>query len=271
MEQLVFWVKNISFEVQLDYANLSPTDVFLGHHDYDLFLLNHEIDTPSDNLNFQNTHVCDNEDVILIHATNLSHTFALPQFMAQHNYEGQKPTDTPSAVRTTIQATSDQTFNPRCAHNPMATQCNQSQYPNHNFALPQFMAPPNSEDLESTDTPSAVLTTLQASCDHTFNPECAHNLMETQCNQPQYLIPLNKICAHIPTAYQNNQVNLSNSLASPYPPDPGEHVWKGLLQQQVSRISHQKWSSSSTQILSQGWLKLQSRNLSMWHIHPLPP
>ena len=25
------------FEVPLDYANLSPTDVFLGHHDYDLF------------------------------------------------------------------------------------------------------------------------------------------------------------------------------------------------------------------------------------------
>ena len=54
--------------------------------------------------------------------------------------------------------------------------------------------------------------------------KCAYNLMETQCNQPQHLIPLNKICAHIPTASQNNQVSLSNSLASPYPPDPGEHV-----------------------------------------------
>ena len=66
------------FEVQLDYSNVSPTDVFLGHHDYDLFLLNKEIDTPTDNLNFQNTHVCENEDVILIHATNLSHTFVHP-------------------------------------------------------------------------------------------------------------------------------------------------------------------------------------------------
>ena len=36
------------FEVQLDCANLSPTDVFLGHHDHDLFFLNQEIDTPSD-------------------------------------------------------------------------------------------------------------------------------------------------------------------------------------------------------------------------------
>ena len=125
------------FDVQLDYANLSPTDAFLGHHDYDLFLLNQEIDTPSDNLYFQNTHVCDNGDVSLIHATNLSHTFALPQFMAQHNYEGLRPTDNPSAVPTTIQASNDHPFNPWCAHNLMATQCNQSQYPNpnHNFAL----------------------------------------------------------------------------------------------------------------------------------------
>ena len=65
----------------------------------------------------------------------------------QHNCEDQKPTDDPSTVRTTIQATSDQTFNPRCAHNLMATQCTQSQYPNHNFVLPQFLAQPNSEDL----------------------------------------------------------------------------------------------------------------------------
>ena len=182
------------FEVQLDYANLSPTDVFLEHHDYDLFLLNQEIDTPSDNLNFQNTHICENEHVIIIHATNLSHTFALPQFMAQHNYEDLRPTDTPSTVPTAIQATSDQTFNPRCAHNPMATQRNQSQYlyPDHNFALPQFMAQPNSEDLDPTDNPSAVPTALQASSDHTFDPKCAHNLMETQCNQPQYLISLNQ-------------------------------------------------------------------------------
>ena len=109
---------------------LPPTDDFLEHHDYDLFLLNQEIDTPSDNLNYQHTHVCENEDDILIHATNLSHTFALPQFMAQHNYEGLNPTDTPSVVPSTIQASSDHTFNPRYAHNPMATQCNQSQYPN---------------------------------------------------------------------------------------------------------------------------------------------
>ena len=42
----------------------------------------------------------------------------------------------------------------------------------------------------------------------------------------QYLIPLNNICAHIPSASQNNLVNLSNSLASPCPPEPGELVLK---------------------------------------------
>ena len=163
--------------------------------------------------------------------------------MAQHNYEDLDPTDTPSRALTTIQDSRDQPFNPRCAHNPMETQCTQSQYtnPNHNFAPPQFMAQPNCEDLQPTDTPSAVPSALQASSDHTFNPRCAHNLMETQCNQPQYLTSLNKICAHNPSASQNNQVSLSNSLASPYPPNPGEHV----LERSVTEVGKQdflvKW------------------------------
>ena len=96
--------------------------------------------------------------------------------MAKHNCEGLDPTDDPSTVPTTIQGTNDQTFNPWCAHNPMATQCNQSQYTNlnHNFVLPQFMSQPNSEES----------TARQATCDHTFNPKCTDNLMETHCNQP---------------------------------------------------------------------------------------
>ena len=90
-----------------------------------LFLINHEIDAPSDNLSFQDTHVCENQDDILIHVTNLSHTFALPQFMAKHNYEGLKPTDTPRTLPTTLQTS---TFSLKCAHNLMETQCNQPQY-----------------------------------------------------------------------------------------------------------------------------------------------
>ena len=140
-------------EGQQDHTNLSPTVVFSGHHDYKLFLLQKDIDAPNGNLNHQDTHICENQDDILIHVTNLSHTFALPQLMAQHNYEGLNPTDTPSEVPSAIQATSDQTFNPMCAHNLMATQCNQSQCSNtnHNLALPHFMAQPNYEDLDPTD------------------------------------------------------------------------------------------------------------------------
>ena len=134
-------------EGKLDHTNLSPTDVFSGHHDYELFLLQKEIDAPNGNLNHQDTHSCENQDDILIHANIQSHTFTLPHVMAEHNCEDLEPTDSLSTVPTAIQPTSDQSCNPRCAHNPMATQCNQSQYPNHNFALPQFMAPPNSEDL----------------------------------------------------------------------------------------------------------------------------
>ena len=52
----------------------SPKYVFSSYHDYDLFLLDQEIDTPSDNLNHHDTHVFENLDDILILATNISHT-----------------------------------------------------------------------------------------------------------------------------------------------------------------------------------------------------
>ena len=145
-------------EEPLEINKPSPTDVFSSYHEYDLFLLNQEIDTPSYNLNSQNTHACENLDDILIHATNLSHTFALPQSMAQHNCEDLKPTDTPSTVPAAFQASSYHTFNPKCAHNTLATQCNQSQYDSlkHNFALPQFIAEHNCEYQEPTNNPSAV-------------------------------------------------------------------------------------------------------------------
>ena len=76
------------FEVQLDDTNLSATDVFSGHHDYELFLLQKEIDAPHDNLNHHDIHGFEEQDQddILTHATILSHTFALPQFMEQNNY-----------------------------------------------------------------------------------------------------------------------------------------------------------------------------------------
>ena len=61
------------------------------------------------------------DDTSLIHATNISHTVALPPFKAQHTCEDLKLTDTPSTVPTSIQASSTHTLNPINAHNPMAS------------------------------------------------------------------------------------------------------------------------------------------------------
>ena len=116
--------------VEIEFVPDLPTDVFSVQHDYDLLLLNQEIDTPSEHLNHQDTYVCEKQgqDDFLIHATDLSHNFGLPQFMAQHNCEDLKPPDTPNTFSTFTQASSDHTSNQICAHNPMATHCNQSQY-----------------------------------------------------------------------------------------------------------------------------------------------
>ena len=108
-------------EGQLDHTNLSPTDAFSEHHDYELFLLQKEFDALNDNPNHYDIHTHVNQDDILIHATNLSNTFALPQMMAQHNCEDQEPTDGPSAVATASQSSCDHTLKLKCAHNPMVT------------------------------------------------------------------------------------------------------------------------------------------------------
>ena len=71
------------FEGQLDHTNLSTTDVFSGHHDYEPFLLQQEIDGPHDNISHLDTHVYEEQDhdVILTHATILSHTFVTKTIM----------------------------------------------------------------------------------------------------------------------------------------------------------------------------------------------
>ena len=102
----------------MDHTKHSPTDLFSECHDYELFLLQKEFDAPNDNPNHYDIHTCENQDDILIHATNLSNTFA-PQLMAQHNCEDQDPTDGPSAVPAASQASCDHTIKPKRAHNPM--------------------------------------------------------------------------------------------------------------------------------------------------------
>ena len=107
----------------------------------------------------------------------------------------------------------------------------------HNFTLPQFMAQHNCEDLKPTDTPSTFSTFTQVSNNHTSNQICSHNSMATHCNQSQYPTLLKQICAHNPSASQVSQANLSNSLTSQYPPDPGEHVLKKSVAEIGSRSS----------------------------------
>ena len=97
---------------------------------------------------------------------------------------------------------------------------------NHNLALFQFRAHHSCEDLDTTDTPSPVPSALKAPSDDTYNPKCAHNPMETQCNQSQYPTLMKHNCTHNPSVSQVSQNNHSNPMAFPYPPHPGEHVLK---------------------------------------------
>ena len=91
-------------------------------------------------------------------------------------------------------------------------------------ALPQFLTHHNCDDLDPTDTPSAVPTALQAPSDDTSNPKCTHSLMETQCNHSQYPILMKKICTHDPSTNQVSKSYNPHPVTFPYPPDPGEHV-----------------------------------------------
>ena len=91
-------------------------------------------------------------------------------------------------------------------------------------ALPQFLTHHNCDDLDPTDTPSAVPTALQAPSDDTSNPKCTHSLMETQYNHSQYSILMQKNCTHNPSTSQVSKSYHANPVPFPYPPDPGEHV-----------------------------------------------
>ena len=82
----------------------------------------------------------------------------------------------------------------------------------------------NCDDLDPTDTPSAVPTALQAPSDDTYNPKCTHSLMETQCNHSQYPILIKQNCTHNPSTSQVSKSYHHNPVTFPYPPDPGEHA-----------------------------------------------
>ena len=74
-------------------------------------------------------------------------------------------------------------------------------------ALPQFLTHHNCDDLDPTDTPSAVPTALQAPSDDTYYP-----------------ILMKANCTHNPSTSQVSKSYHANPVPFPYPPDPGEHV-----------------------------------------------
>ena len=80
----------------------------------------------------------------------------------------------------------------------------------------------NCDDLDPTDTPSAVPTALQAPSDDTYNPKCTHSLMETQCHHSQYPILMKQNCTHNSSTSQVSKSYHPNPVTFPYPPDPGE-------------------------------------------------
>ena len=61
--------------------------------------------------------------------THQRYVFARINQSKHHNCDDLDPIDTPSAVPTALQAPSDDTYNPKCTHSLMETQCNHSQYP----------------------------------------------------------------------------------------------------------------------------------------------
>ena len=61
--------------------------------------------------------------------THQRYVFARVNQSKHHNCDDLDPTDTPNAVPTALQAPSDDTYNPKCTHSLMETQCNHSQYP----------------------------------------------------------------------------------------------------------------------------------------------
>ena len=61
--------------------------------------------------------------------THQGYVFARVNQSKHHNCDDLDPTDTPSTVPTALQAPSDDTYNPKCTHSLMETQCNHSQYP----------------------------------------------------------------------------------------------------------------------------------------------
>ena len=125
------------------------------------------------------------------------------------------------------------------------------------------MAQHNCEDLKSIGTQSTTSIFTQASSDHTSNPICAHNSMATQCNQSQYPTLLKQNCAHNPSTNQVSQANLSDSLTSQYPPDPGENV----LKKSATEIGEQDFSVKWVKFIYPSSKPRMTESSTLTHVH----
>ena len=94
-------------------------------------------------------------------------------------------------------------------------------------ALPQFLTHHNCDDLDPTDTPSAVPTALQAPSDDTYYP-----------------ILMKANCTHNPSTSQVSKSYHANPVPLPYPPDPGEHVLE-ISNSQTTLVERDKLDLSS--------------------------
>ena len=111
-------------------------------------------------------------------------------------------------------------------------------------ALPQLLTHHNCDDLDPTDTPSAVPTALQAPSDDTSNPNCTNSLMETQCNHSQYPILMKKNCTHDLSTSQVSKSYHANPVPFPYPPDPGKPLLE-TYHEQTTLVEREKLDLSS--------------------------
>ena len=80
-------------------------------------------------------------------------------------------------------------------------------------ALPQFLTHHNCDDLDPTETPSAVPTALQTPSDDTSSP-----------------FLMKPTCAHNPSTNQVSKSYHAHPVPFPYPPDM---FWKHLVHQQL--------------------------------------
>ena len=159
-----------------------------------------------------------------------------PQQVHQHSQD--EPTEEPppdTSTQTLVKkCLADRGIDPTDIQNVMPVSYAKRNIPSHEssrqiqthqvFARVNQSKHHNCDDLDPTDTPSAVPTALQAPSDDTYNPKCTHSLMETQCNHSQYPVLMKKNCTHNLSTSQVSKNSHPNPVTFPYPPDPGEHV-----------------------------------------------